>query len=205
MSIKNRVGLFGGTFNPIHMGHLRVAEEAFRQCELSCVIFLPTGHPPHREVAEGVPGELRYEMVRLAIQGKPGLEVSRHELDCPGPCYTVDTVAVMKERYPQGVAYILGADAFLGIETWKDWRRLLLSCPFIVAPRKGIPRQAFRREPFNLTEIYFLDMEEIDLSSSEIRRRYREGLPTEGLVPKAVDEFIRAQGLYGVAEARSVG
>lgn len=205
MSTRNRVGLFGGTFNPIHMGHLRVAEEAFRQCELCCVIFLPTGHPPHREVAEGVPGELRYHMVRLAVEGKPGMSVSRLELDSRGPCYSVDTVIAMKERYPQGVAYILGADTFLGIETWKDYRRLLISCPFIVAPRKGIPHEAFRREPFNLAEIYFLDMEEIDLSSSDIRRRYREGLSTEGLVPRPVDEFIRAQGLYGVAEARSVG
>lgn len=205
MSTRNKVGLFGGTFNPIHLGHLRVAEEALRQCQLKRVIFLPTGSPPHREVAEGVPGELRYQMVKLAIEGRPGLSVSRFELAPQGPSYTVDTVTFMKRRYPEGVAYILGADAFLEITTWKDWRRLLSSCPFIVAPRKGIGREAFAREPFNLAEIHFLDMKEIELSSSDIRRRYREGLPTEGLVPKAVDEFIRAQGLYGVARAGDVG
>ncbi len=203
--MRNRVGLFGGTFNPIHVGHLRVAEEALRQFGLSKVIFLPTGHPPHKEVAEGVPGELRYEMVRLAIQGRPGLEVSRYELDCPGPCYTVDTIAAMKERYPQGVAYIVGADIFLAIEFWKDYPRLLRSCPFIIAPRKGIPQEAFCRPPFDVAELYFLEMEEIDLSSSDIRRRYREGLPTKGLVPPAVDEFIRARGLYGVAEVGKRG
>lgn len=205
MSIRNRVGLFGGTFNPIHMGHLRVAEEALRQCGLQKVIFLPTGHPPHREVAEGVPGELRHQMVRLAVKGRPGMEVSRLELDCSGPCYTIDTVRAMSRRYPQGVACILGADAFLGIQTWKDWQELLKSCPFIVAPRTGVPRDAFDRAPFNQADVYFLDMEEIDLSSSDIRRRYREGLPTAGLVPEAVDGFIRAQGLYGVARTGSVG
>ena len=205
MNTKNRVGLFGGTFNPIHLGHLRVAEEALKQCGLKKVVFLPTGKPPHREVAEGVPGELRYEMVRLAIQGRPGFEVSRLELSCPGPCYTIDTVRTMSARHPEGVAYILGADAFLEIETWKDWQQLLESCPFIVAPRTGIPREAFARPPFTGADVFFLKMEEIDLSSSEIRRAYREGLPTQGLVPRAVDEFIRAHHLYGVARNRSVG
>lgn len=199
------MGLFGGTFNPIHMGHLRVAEEALKQCGLKKVIFLPTGRPPHREVAEGVPGELRYQMVRVAVQGRPGLEVSRLELDCSGPCYTIDTVRTMSRRYPEGVAYILGADAFLGIETWREWQELLKSCPFIVAPRTGIPREAFGRAPFTQAEVYFLQMEEIDLSSSDIRRRYRTGLPTQGLVPPPVDAFIRAHGLYGVARNHELG
>jgi nicotinate-nucleotide adenylyltransferase len=202
LSIAGRVGLFGGTFNPIHVGHLRVAEEALRQLGLAKVVFLPTGRPPHREVADGVPGELRYEMVRLAIQGRPGMEVSRMELECDGPCYTIDTVREMKRRYPQGVAYILGADAFLAIQTWREWQELLASCPFIVAPREGITRDIFNREPFSWAEVYFLDMEEIDLSSTDIRRRYREGLPTSGLVPEAVDEFIRRRGLYGVSLRR---
>ncbi|HEC63181.1 MAG TPA: nicotinate (nicotinamide) nucleotide adenylyltransferase [Candidatus Acetothermia bacterium] len=205
MSTRNRVGLFGGTFNPIHMGHLRVAEEALRQCGLKKVVFLPTGQPPHREVAEGVPGEWRYEMVRLAIQSRPGFEVSRLELSCRGPCYTIDTVRTMSRRHPEGVAYILGADAFAGIQTWKDWQELLRSCPFIVAPRKGFPRELFAREPFTRADVFFLDMEEIDLSSCEIRRAYREGLPTQGLVPPQVDQFIRAHGLYGVAQTEGVG
>jgi nicotinate-nucleotide adenylyltransferase len=199
------VGLFGGTFNPIHLGHLRVAEEALKQCGLKKVVFLPTGKPPHREVAEGVPGEWRYQMVQLAIQGRPGLEVSRLELDCQGPCYTIDTVRTMSRRHPEGVAYILGADAFAEIETWKDWQELLASCPFIVAPRKGVPRKLFSRPPFTQAEVYFLDMEEIDLSSCDIRRAYREGKPTRGLVPPLVDRFIRARGLYGVARTDDVG
>ncbi|MGC9530127.1 MAG: nicotinate-nucleotide adenylyltransferase [Candidatus Bipolaricaulaceae bacterium] len=203
--MRNRVGLFGGTFNPIHFGHLRVAEEAMRQFGLAKVVFLPTGHPPHKQVAEGVPGDLRYQMVCLAVRGRPGLTVSRHEVDKDGPSYTVDTVEAMKRRYPQGVAYIVGADIFSNIEAWKDYQRLLQSCPFVVAPRGRVSSEAFRRAVFRGAELHFLDMQEVSLSSSEIRRRYRDGRPTGGLVPPAVDAFIRAHGLYGVAGRGEAG
>jgi len=198
LSLAGRTGLFGGTFNPIHVGHLRVAEEALRQFNLRQVLFIPTGQPPHREVADGVPGELRYEMVRLAIAGRPGFAVSRAELDRPGPAYTVDTIALLKGEHPEGVAYIVGADIFAQIEIWHDWPRLLSLCPFIVAPRPGVDLARFREPPFDRAELYFLDMAPIALSSSEVRRRYRLGLPTAGLVPEAVDRFIRERGLYGV-------
>lgn len=197
MSLRGRTGLFGGTFNPIHVGHLRVAEEALRQFGLREVVFLPTGCPPHRTVDEGVPGEARYTMVHLAVDGHPGFAVSRIEVD-RGPCYTVDTVAAMRKKHPEGVAYIVGADIFARIETWHDWPRLLQSCPFIVAPRPGVPLTTFRRPPFDRAELLFLEMPLIAVSSSEVRRRYREDLPIEGMVPPAVDRWIRAHGLYGV-------
>ncbi len=198
MSLKGRTGLFGGTFNPIHIGHLRVAEEALRHFGLREVVFLPTGVPPHRAVDEGVPAEARYEMVRLAVAGHPHFSVSRIEVDRPGPCYTVDTIAAMKELHPEGIAYIVGADIFSRIETWHDWPRLLRSCPFIVAPRPGISPATFRRPPFDRAEVHLLPMPLIAVSSSEVRRRYREGLPVEGLVPPGVDAWIRSHGLYGV-------
>lgn len=197
MSLAGRVGLFGGTFNPIHIGHLRVAEEALRQFNLREVLFIPTGQPPHREVADGVSGELRYEMVKLAIAGRPGLSVSRVELDRPGPAYTVDTITLLKQEYPEGVAYIVGADIFSQIEIWHDWPRLLTLCPFIVAPRPGVDLQVFQKPQFDRAEVHFLNMTPIALSSTEVRRRYRLGLPTAGLVPEAVDRFIREHGLYG--------
>lgn len=197
MTLAGKVGLFGGTFNPIHVGHLRVAEEALRQCGLREVLFIPTGRPPHREVADGIPGELRYEMVKLAIAGRPGFSVSRIELDRPGPAYTVDTIELMKGEHPEGVAYIVGADIFAQIEIWHDWPKLLTLCPFIVAPRPGVDLSRFRRPPFDRAEIFLLNMEPIDVSSSEVRRRYKLGLPTAGLVPEAVDRFIREHGLYG--------
>lgn len=193
--MRGKVGLFGGAFNPIHLGHLRVAEEALRQFGLAKVVFIPTGRPPHKEVE--VPGELRYRMVQLAVGDHPGFEVSRIEMDCEGPAYTVDTVERMSELYPEGVVYIVGADSFASITTWKDYGRLLRLCPFIVAPRRGIDPGLFRRPPFDGAEVYLLRMEPFDVSSSEIRRRYRRGLPVEGLVPEAVDRFIREHGLYG--------
>lgn len=197
MSLVDKTGLFGGTFNPIHVGHLKVAEEARRQFGLREVIFIPTGTPPHREVADGVPGELRYEMVHRAIAGRPGLSVSRVELDRPGPAYTVDTIELLRGAHPEGVVYIVGADIFSQIEIWHDWPKLLTSCPFVVAPRPGVDLRVFRTPPFDRAEIHVLRMTPIALSSSEVRRRYRLGLPTAGLVPEEVDRFIRERGLYG--------
>jgi len=194
LSLRGKVGLFGGAFNPIHVGHLRVAEEALRQFGLDRVIFIPTARPPHKEV--DVPAELRFRMVELAIAGHPGFEVSRAEMDTDGPAYTVDTVRKMLKLYPQGVAYIIGADAFLGLSSWKDSDELIQLCPFIIAPRRGIDPEELRRPPLDRAEIHLIPMEPVEISSSEIRRRYREGLPVEGLVPEAVDRFIRAHGIY---------
>jgi len=192
--LKGKVGLFGGAFNPIHVGHLKVAEEALRQFQLERVIFIPTANPPHKEV--DVPAELRFRMVELAIADWPKFEVSRIEMDTYGPAYTVDTVREMAQIYPHGVAYIIGADAFLGLPSWKDFPELLRLCPFIIAPRRGIDPVALRRPPLDRAEIYLIRMEPVEISSSEIRRRYRAGLPVEGLVPEAVDRFIRDHGIY---------
>jgi len=205
LSLAGSTALFGGTFNPIHLGHVRVAEEALKQFGLRQVVFLPTGRPPHKPVAEGVLGEDRYEMVRLAVEGRPGMTVSRHELDQPGPTYTVDTVRVLKEHYPEGVAYLVGADIICSIDSWKQGDQLIRSCPFIVAPRKGIGPEAFCGKVFAGAELYFLCMEEIALSSREIRERYRQDQATDELVPPPVDAFIRARGLYRMAGSERVG
>jgi nicotinate-nucleotide adenylyltransferase len=195
--LAGKTGLFGGTFNPIHVGHLKVAEAALYQFGLREVLFIPTGRPPHREVDGGVPGEARYEMVRLAIAGRPGFAVSRAELDRPGPAYTVDTIELLAGEHPEGVAYIVGADIFSQIEIWHDWPRLLTLCPFIVAPRPGTDLRRFSMPPFDRAALHFLSMSPIPISSAEVRRRYRLGLPTVGLVPDAVDRFIRERRLYG--------
>jgi len=203
LSLNGRVGVFGGTFNPIHVGHLQVAEEAIGQFGLAQVLFVPTGTPPHKSVADGVSGELRYEMVRRAVEGRPGFAVSRVELN--GPAYTVDTLAIMNEEYAQGIAYIVGADIFLKVEQWKDSDRLINSCPFIIAPREGISEEDFSGTPFAQAELYFLRMREIKVSSREIRERYCKGESVQGYVPPPVDEFIRKRGLYGVVQGGRVG
>lgn len=194
MSLRDKVGLFGGAFNPIHVGHLKVAEEALKQFELAKVIFIPTAWPPHKGV--DVPAELRYRMVELAVRKHPGFEVSRIEMETEGPAYTVDTVREMLQFHPQGVAYIVGADAFLDLPSWKEADELMRLCPFIIAPRRGIDPEALRRPPLDRAEIYLIRMDPVEVSSSEIRRRYHEGLPVMGLVPKEVDRFIREHGIY---------
>lgn len=205
MSLQGRTGLLGGTFNPIHVGHLRVAEEALRQYELREVVFVPTGRPPHRAVAEGTPAEDRYTMVCLATAYHAQFSVSRIEVERAGPCYTIDTVVAMNERCANGVACIVGADIFTRINTWHDWPRLLRSCPFVVAPRPGTEDVSFRHPPFDQAEVHLLQMKPISVSSSEVRRRYRAGLATDGMVPPAVDQWIRDHHLYGVAPSSMGG
>jgi len=205
LSLRDRTGLFGGTFNPVHIGHLRVAEEALRQFELREVVFLPTGRPPHRAVADGISAEDRYTMVQLATADHPRFSVSRLEVDRAGLCYTVHTIEAMKELRPNGVAYIVGADIFAQLTTWHDWPRLLTSCPFIVAPRPGTEGISFCRPPFDQAEVHVLNMPLIPVSSSEVRRRYRTGLPTAGMVPPAVDRWIRDHRLYSVAPSGAGG
>lgn len=175
------------------------------QFELAEVVFVPTGHPPHKPVAGGISGALRYEMVRRAVADRPRFSVSRVELDKDGPAYSVDTVAALSEVYAQGIAFLVGADIFLRIEEWREAERLLRSCPFIIAPRDGVTPEDFRRPPFDQAELYFLEMQLIDVSSWEIRRRYRDGEDVEGLVPMAVDAFIRERNLYDMVRGGHVG
>ncbi len=205
LSLRGKVGVFGGTFNPIHVGHLKVAERAVEQFGLAQVVFVPTGYPPHKPVAGGVSGALRYEMVRRAVASRAEFSVSRVELDKDGPAYSVDTIAALSEVYPQGVAFLVGADIFLRIEEWRASDRLLSSCPFIVAPRDGVTPGHFRRAPFSQAELYFLEMEPIDVSSWEVRRRYQAGEDVDGLVPAAVDAFIRERNVYDMVQGGHVG
>ena len=197
MSFRNRVGLFGGTFNPPHAAHLLVAEEALSQMGLAEVVFVPCGIPPHREVADGVAKEDRYEMVKRAVSGYPRFSVSRIEIDRGGSSYTIDTVRALQGTYPQGMVFIVGADLLLGIETWKEPDALLSAVPFLVAPRNGIRREAFSVPPFTRGTIRFLEMEEVDLSSSWVRAAARRGESIDGWVPPEVVSYIAERGLYG--------
>jgi len=156
LSLEGKTGLFGGTFNPLHNAHLLVAEKALSQFGLREVIFVPCGIPPHKEVADGVNKEDRYEMVRRAIAGRPRFSVSRIEIDRAGPSYTIDTIRAMKGEHPEGLCFIVGADLLSQIETWKEPEALLASVPFIVAPRAGVDMRIFSAPPFDRAEIHFL-------------------------------------------------
>lgn len=195
MNLRSRVGLFGGTFNPIHNAHLKVAKQALAQMDLAKVIFIPSKIPPHKD-AEGIPpADRRYEMVKLAIQGEENFEVSDVEIKRSGPSYTVDTIEQMKDKYER-VAFIVGADNLLKIDTWKQPEKLLDSCPFIVAPRHGQGAEDLQKGIFEGKDIRFLDMEEIDLSSTKIRKSFQNDAAVDGLVPEPVRRYIEKEGLY---------
>jgi nicotinate-nucleotide adenylyltransferase len=194
--LSRRVGLFGGTFNPPHEAHLLVAQVAYEQYELSRVVFIPSGIPPHKEIVDNVSKEDRYTMVRKAISSFPNFSVSRIEIDRDGPSYTIDTIMALQGKYQQGMCFIVGADLLLEIETWKEPQKLLASIPFLIAPRAGIPRERFSVPPFNTADISFLEMEEVDLSSTSIREQIMHGGQIPGCMPEAVASYIEQHGLY---------
>lgn len=196
MSLKGRVGLFGGTFNPLHNAHLEVARVALNQYELSRIVFVPNGIPPHKEQLLGGDKEARFEMVRLAVEAIPRFDVSRIEVDREGPSYTIDTIRALKEDYPQGICFIVGADRLLKLDTWKEPHELLRSVPFVIAPRSGVSLDVFDVSPFREAVIVPLEMEDVDLSSSALRERIRCGESIREWVPRQVAEYIEEHKLY---------
>ncbi|HEX32621.1 MAG TPA: nicotinate-nucleotide adenylyltransferase [Candidatus Acetothermia bacterium] len=200
LNLTGRIGLFGGTFNPLHSAHLLVAEAAYEQFGLSQVIFIPSGIPPHKEILSDVTSEDRYAMVKLAIAEFPHFSVSRIEIDRDGPSYTIDTIRALQGDYPQGLCFIVGADLLLQIETWKEPHELLASVPFIIAPRDGIEMDRFLVPPFDRARISFLEMDEVDLSSTWVREQIMSGGGIPDCVPGSVARYIEEHGLYQYRE-----
>ncbi|MFC2083257.1 nicotinate-nucleotide adenylyltransferase [Candidatus Bipolaricaulota bacterium] len=196
MNLKGRVGLFGGTFNPLHNAHIKVARTALDQYELSRIVFIPNGIPPHKEQVLGIDKRARLEMVRLAVESTPEFEVSRIEVDREGPSYTIDTIRALKDDYPQGMCFIVGADRLLKIDTWKEPHELLRSVPFIIAPRSGVSLDLFDVSPFREAVIVPLQMEDVDLSSSGLRERIQRGESIREWVPDQVAEYIEEHKYY---------
>ena len=204
MSLRGRVGLFGGTFNPLHNAHIRVARAALEQCGLSMVLFIPNGIPPHKGPPEGISGEDRYRMVRAAIARWEKFDISRVEIDREGPSYTIDTIRALKDDCHQGVCFIVGADRLLDITTWREPEALLRSVPFVVAPREGVAWDVFDVSPFDAAQIHPLDMEEVDLSSSWLREKVASGEEIGEWVPVEVAAYIAENGLYRNRELTGV-
>jgi nicotinate-nucleotide adenylyltransferase len=196
LNLKGRVGLFGGTFNPLHNAHLEVARTALNQYELSEIVFIPNGVPPHKERLGGVDKYDRLEMVRLAVESIPHFSVSRIEVDREGPSYTIDTIRALKEHYAQGICFIVGADRLLKLDTWREPYELLRSVPFIIAPRSGVSLDVFDVSPFREAVIVPLRMKDVDLSSSGLRERVQRGESIRKWVPEQVAEYIEEHDCY---------
>ncbi|MCF6096618.1 nicotinate-nucleotide adenylyltransferase [Thermovorax subterraneus] len=203
MGIGKRIGIMGGTFDPIHFGHLVTAEEARINFELDKVIFVPTGNPPHKKDYEVTDSEHRYLMTALATNNNPFFEVSRIEIDRKGYSYTVDTLNQMVEIYGSDTSlfFISGADAVLDILTWKNIKEVLDICTFIAATRPGYPINKLKDKLEEIKklygkDVYLLEVTAIAISSTEIRKRVKEGRSIKYLVPEGVEKYILKNGLY---------
>lgn len=190
-----KVGLFGGTFNPVHAGHLINAQCIKEEFNLDCILFVPAKYPVHKELGCNVTAEHRYNMIQLAIEGITYFNVTRLEIDRDTPSYTIYTVEELLEKNPDWkLFFIIGYDAFNDIETWKEWKRLLLTIDFIVMKRPG----DVLHDRFNTykTHIHCADNPVIDISSSNIRERIKAGKPIRYMLPQAVEEYIYKHRLY---------
>jgi nicotinate-nucleotide adenylyltransferase len=190
-----RLGVMGGTFDPIHTAHLRVAAEVLDLFELDRILFVPAGTPWQKEGFSAA--EDRWMMTVLAAASDPSFEASRMEIDRKGPTYTVDTMAVLRDFYGPEAAlfFIAGIDAVLTLGTWHGAAGLVDLAEIIAVPRPGFDTAALQPGA-DWPRIHVATTSEIDVSSTDIRRRVRQGLPIEGLVPEVVAEYIEEHGLY---------
>lgn len=190
-----RIGIMGGTFNPVHKGHLALARAARKEFALDRVIFIPSGNPPHKERSKIIDKELRFKMVKLALRGKRGYAASRMELDRPGFSYAVDTFRTLRKRFGRTsrLYYIMGMDSLNEILAWKKPLELFRLCEFIVGTRPGTKLRTFRQQA---NKIHLIALRE-NISASGIRERLKAGKPVKRMVPAAVADFIRRRELYG--------
>ncbi|MHC4065064.1 MAG: nicotinate-nucleotide adenylyltransferase [Planctomycetota bacterium] len=203
--MSQRIALFGGSFNPIHMGHLIVARSVGEQLRLDRIIVLPSATPPHKTAAALLDPKHRAAMVELAIAGEPLLELSDYDLNREGPSYTVETVAHFREELGLDVLlhWIIGADSLAELTTWYRVRALVDSCRIITAARPGWERIDFDVLRTRLSEEHIASLQaglvetpRIDISATDIRRRARAGRSIRYLTPDSVCQYIADHGLY---------
>jgi nicotinate-nucleotide adenylyltransferase len=194
------IGILGGTFNPPHMGHLVMAQEALDQLDLDRVVFMPVAVPPHKEAREDPGAAARLELCRLAVAGDERFEVSTLEIERGGASFTVDTLRELHDIEPEhDLTFIVGGDMAQSLPAWREPEAILALARLAVAEREGVRREDIARRLESLhggDRVVFFDMPRIDVSSSTIRRRVAEGRPVRYLVPDAVAAAIAEHGLY---------
>ena len=198
-----KIGILGGTFDPVHNGHIKVAEAVKTQLDLAKVVFVPAGQPWLKSASPVSMAEHRVEMVRLAIVGRPSFELSLLEINRTGPSYTVDTIKEFRDKHGTGseIFFILGQDSLSQLPRWKEPKRIIELCRLVAVPRPGSkPSDLKELEtliPGLSSRLVLLDKPEIDVSATQIRRRVAEGLSIRGLVPTTVADYIKSHKLYG--------
>lgn len=200
-----RLAIFGGTFNPIHLAHVAVAEAAFRELTLDRLLLVPAAVPPHKGAAELAPAEHRLRMCELAVQDHEGWEVSDIEIRRGGRSYSIDTVAAVTEQHAldEPPFFLIGADMLQELDSWYQVDRLVAMCRFAVVARPGSSLDppaalihAIGQARARAICARRVQAPLMDISSTEIRRRVRSGEPTNDLAPRKVADYIREQGLY---------
>jgi len=199
-----RIGILGGTFNPIHLGHLILAQNALETHDLAKVLFIPCGTPPHKDAKALIPAEDRLAMVQAAIEGDPRFEALDLEIKRGGVSYAVDTVAQLRGLYPNAVLFfIIGSDTLPELHQWRSIYTLLSLCRFVAFGRPGFDAAGMSREALHLDSPWPERLLEnvavgrlIDISSSDIRHRLAEGMSVRYWVPREVEMYIAEHGLY---------
>jgi nicotinate-nucleotide adenylyltransferase len=197
-----KIGVLGGTFDPVHLGHLEIAREARRTLNLKEFILVPAGQPPFKPDRLITASKQRLKMLHLAVANAPDLHISTIEIERPGPSYTADTLAELKGRYgvDDELFFILGWDSLEQLPGWYQPSRIIAMCRLVAVPRPGRPRPNLEeleaRVPGVSRRLIFLEKPEIDISSSHIRELAARGEPIEHLVPGPVAQYIRAHKLY---------
>jgi nicotinate-nucleotide adenylyltransferase len=216
--VRERIGLLGGTFNPIHLGHLQAAEEVRAAFRLAKILFIPSYIPPHKASAGVASAADRLRMVELACEGHEGFVPSPLEVDAREKSYSVLTLAKVRELFPEArIFFIVGADTFLEIGTWREYDRVLAECLFIVTTRPGFRLEAaaevlggqLRERIYRVRDgerpdealfsrfgIFLVSIKALEISSTDIRERVRRGGGFEALVPDSVAAYIRDHQLY---------
>lgn len=195
-----RIGVFGGTFDPIHLGHLIIASELKHAVDLACVLFVPAGRPPHKTDQSIGNDDHRLAMLHLALDGTPGFAISTVDLERPGPSYTTETLKLLSQINPDAeLIFLMGEDSLRDFPTWHKPERIVEQAEVAVATRPGIesePSDVYEKVPNARGRIHMVEVPEIGISSREVRRRASEGLPISYLVPREVEMFILEHGLY---------
>jgi nicotinate-nucleotide adenylyltransferase len=206
-----RIGLFGGTFDPVHYGHLLLAESCREQCRLDRVVFVPAGIPPHKRDRELTPGDARVAMLSLAVAGCEAFEVSRYEVDRTEVSYSVTTLRHFQRQTPDAeLSLLVGADMLLDLPRWREAEAICAAAVIVAVRRGGVGEPDFAAlaqiaspERIALFRSRQVVMPAVDFSSSDLRRRAGDGRSLRFFTPRAVEEYLRAHNLYRPSESPS--
>ena len=199
--MKNRLGLFGGTFNPIHNGHIKMAEQAKKEYKLSCVYFIPCGIPPHKQNTKTcrgmslLPAKLRYSLIKKAIKGKKYFKVLDIEIKKKRPCYTIDTIKTIVETH-RGASllyFLIGQDSFESLHTWNKPGELAKLVTFLVLPRGG--QNKIKKPKVKNLKWHLVHTKSVNISAREIRKRLSKELSVKDLVPKLILPYLKELAL----------